>query len=311
MTRVLLAAQLFALVVLSLARTGHAEVPDLRRPLRLKQIEPLPEIKIDGKPVKIHTQGLKVTARYYLVTGRLETDPKRALLLRFPRRELTKFELTDITPDQDPNLDHPGGFDRDGAGVYWIPVSTSNPRGPTIIYGLVISDQQPLSAVRRHKTIRIEDHIGAIACLDSGTLLAANWDTKTIYWIDEQGTVTKELARNKFIARNPGWQLAVQDWKFDRKHGFLRAGGIDKSPRRTNNTPNAMVAVIDLKRQSIVDSIPFAPRAEVARPMTNEGMDWFADELFLLPEDFGEGARVFRFERKKGEPSAQPIELNP
>jgi hypothetical protein len=70
----------------------------------------LPNVSIDGESAIIHTQGLYVTDKHYLVTGRRETDPNRALLLRFSRADLRSYEFLDITtpPVNGVILDHPG-----------------------------------------------------------------------------------------------------------------------------------------------------------------------------------------------------------
>lgn len=259
---------------------------------------PLPAVEIDGQAAKVHTQGLFVTEDHYLVTGRLETRPKRAFLFRFSRKSPAEYEAAELTPpDQNGAvLDHPGGFDRDKNGVYWIPVSTSNRRGPTIIYGLTIAADRPLTeAITIHHSILVDDHLGALCCLENGELLVANWDTETIRWLKMAGKeskVRKQLARNQFIANDPDWFLAVQDWKYDRQRKLVVAGGIDKSPKAKKQA--AVLSEINLRKQS-VDSLKILPAMEgVARPLTNEGMALHGGDVFLLPEDLGRGAKILR-----------------
>jgi hypothetical protein len=76
---------------------------------------------------------------------------------------------------------------------------------------------------------------------------------------------------------------------------LLLAGGIDKSPKRPDGTSAATVSWIDLKERKTVFSKRLEPRDDVSRPLTNEGLAWFENELFLLPEDLGKGAKVLRF----------------
>lgn len=258
----------------------------------------MPEVKVEGQTVKIHTQGLYVTEQHWLVTGRLETKPKRALLIRIPRADPTRYEVVDLTPasDDSVSLDHPGGFDRDAAGVFWIPVSTSNRNGPTVLYGITIDAEKPLSrGISFSHSIRIEDHIGAICCLENGSLLGANWDTKAIHEISLAGK-TYRMKRKSWnaLVSQPDWQLAVQDWKFDPVSKTIAASGIDKSPKRDNAVSSALIAWIDTKSKT-TNSLRLEQRNDVSRPLTNEGMAILGDELFLLPEDFGRGAKLLRY----------------
>ena len=65
---------------------GHAQSSDAWRTLELQGIEPLPNIQVRGRGREDPYTGPKELPKsHYLVTGRLEKDPKRALLLRFPR----------------------------------------------------------------------------------------------------------------------------------------------------------------------------------------------------------------------------------
>ena len=55
-----------------------------------------------------------------------------------------------------------------------------------------------------------------------------------------------------------------------------------------------MVAMIDVVNGTS-KLIRLAPRPDVGRPVTNEGLALLQNELFLLPEDFGKGAKVLRY----------------
>lgn len=257
---------------------------------------PLPEVRVDGHLSVVHSQGLYVTKSHYLVTGRLETKPKRALLFRFSREDPAKYETMELTPPSQDGavLDHPGGFDRDKNGVYWIPVSTSNRRGPTIIYGITITDTEPLAEATIHCSLRFDDHLGALCCFEK-QLLVANWDTKTVYWLNTNGDVKKKLERDQLIGGDPEWFLAVQDWKYDRQRQLVVAGGIDKSPNPNAKQTVATLAWIDFKSKSVRSSRRFPPLQDTAKPLTNEGMAWFDGDLFLLPGDLGHDAKIFRF----------------
>ena len=145
-----------------------------------------------------------------------------------------------------------------------------------------------------HKAWDMEDHLGAICCLGNGVLLAANWDTLRIYRIDS-GT-GKTTAEKEWASMLPPDfpHLAVQDWKFDRSAGWLIASGIDKSKPSVSEARKAILAFIDLEKRTF-DIHRLPPRSDVARPLTNEGMVIVDGNLYLLPEDFGKGAKLLRF----------------
>lgn len=276
---------------------GCAQLAFAQPEWRVSSTERLPEVVVDAEKVKVHTQGLYVTGQHYLVTGRLETKPKRPLLFRFKRRERNEYEVLALSSSQmtELSLDHPGGFDRDADGVYWIPVSTSHPRGPTVVLGLELQDSEALSASVIRHAFRFDDHLGAICCLVDGTLLAANWDTKCIYQLDKTGKISKRWAREQFLQDGEKWTLAVQDWKFLPKQNLLLASGIDKSPALETDASKALLLWIDLEKRSTVAAQRLEAHEDVSRPLTNEGMAVFKNELFLLPEDLGRSAKILKF----------------
>lgn len=257
------------------------------------QAYPLPDVEIDGNKAKVHTQGLYVTPRDWLVTGRLETQPKRPLLFRFSRMNPGEYEIADLSVASDENvsLNHPGGFDRDENGLFWIPISSSNRRGPTVILGITIHEERPLDAMSVVSSIYFDDHIGAVCCVGEGRLLAANWDTKTVYQIE---TARRDIRVKKATEVSEAISgFAVQDWKYEAVSKRVLAGGIDKSPTRKPDQSEAMITWIDLLTGS-AKKLRLESRSDVTRPLTNEGLDWFDGELFLLPEDLGRGAKVLR-----------------
>jgi len=89
----LLAAQLGSQICLADEHSSRlAPLPELHYIDR----QSLPNFEIGGRPARIHTQGLFVTDRYYYVTGRLERNPKRPLLVRFDRANLSVVEHVDL-----------------------------------------------------------------------------------------------------------------------------------------------------------------------------------------------------------------------
>ena len=252
----------------------------------------LPEVEIDGQTVFIHTQGLYVTDDHYLVTGRLESKPKRSLLLRFSRKNLESYELIDIMPPpiDGATLDHPGGFDVDSKGRLWIPISTSHSRGPSLICRYVIEANKPLTPRKPDFSFRVDDHIGAICWLRDDSLFGANWDTKQVYLWSADGSQRTRIDRRQLFADSPRWQLAVQDWKSIEYQGkpLIIAGGLDK----TGVSSKAVIQVIDFEKRQVLQSLFPPHRQGVSRPMTNEGIAFHAGKIYLLPEDIGRGAKV-------------------
>ena len=303
---------MFRLFLISAAAIGHAAQLVSAQPapptLTFVSSDRLPPVKIDGETALVHTQGLWVSDDHYYVTGRLERRPKRALLFRFDRHNRQRYEHIDVTPNSpsrsSEKLDHPGGFDFFD-GYFWIPVAQSKPQGPSVIYRIKASPGQPLSQLKAEVAFIVEDHIGAIAYEPSTDLLyGASWDTKSIYIWNPRGELQRKIARAQLVKRNPRWQLAVQDWKHVPAGWFgspaIIAGGIDKSPHRIAADSNAVIEFLDMKAGTSLAEIRMPPVEGVTRPITNEGLAWHHDELFLLPEDLGRGAKVLRYRLDRG-----------
>jgi len=291
-------------VIAIVMHNGWRVAPAIAQSLELKYeaTEALPNFDIDGKPARIHTQGLFVTQRHYYVTGRLETPPRRALLLRFDRKNLNAVEFVDITPRQKKSddalrLDHPGGFDFDGQD-FWIPISASRPNSRTVILRFPHQPDKPLSASVGKVAFSWDDHIGAIACDSMAKeLYGANWDTKLVYRWRTDGTVMETIPRQELVRDDKAWAMAVQDWKGLGKQRIL-AGGIDKNRDRDPATSPALVAILHIPKRSKID-YAHVPRPEgTVQTLTREGLAVLGNRLFFLPGDLGQNARVFRYQWK-------------
>ena len=215
------------------------------------------------------------------------------MLLRFRRYESHTVETLDITPDpiDGQSLDHPGGFDVDSEGRFWIPLSTSDARGPSLVCRVTIAPDQPLAMCRSETVFRVDDHIGAMCCLGD-LIVGANWDTRHVYIWNTDGTEQRRIERRQLFDGGSEWALAVQDWKhFDRDgHSWTIAGGLDKS----GSAPQATIQWIDLVKRDVMQTFRFGEMLGVTRPITNEGLAVRGDTLFLLPEDIGRDAKVLR-----------------
>ena len=270
----------------------------------------LPEVRVNGKVAHIHSQGLFVTEQHYWITGRLDSaKPRRALLMRFPRGRDGDAEVLDITPDSlrgaaGEMLDHPGGFDVDAEGRFWIPVSTSHRRGPTLIACYRCDEDRPLSKATLESSFRFDDHVGALCHDRDESIFGANWDTKVVRRWRTGGKLIWQQNQSDLFAADKAWRLAVQDWKWIasteqsegeaaiRIEGLVVAGGLDKSAAAADR---AQLHWLDLSTREIVRKLVIPQRPGVKRAMTNEGMAIRNDVLFLQPEDIGAGARVLKF----------------
>ena len=269
-----------------------------RRSLDLEPVgrQVIPVFVVDGVPARIHTQGLYVTPRYYTLTGRLETPPRRALLIRVDRRDPRHVETLDITPSPlgGRRLDHPGGFDSDGQAL-WIPVAESRRGGGSVILRVPLRPADPLNAVTPEVAFTVNDHIGAIAVdPEAKRLYGANWDTELVYVWAFDGRLIERIPRAELVSDDPDWGLAVQDWKCVGP-GRVLAGGIDKSPDRDPSASPAVVAWLDLRQRLCLASARLPRPAGLDKPVTNEGLDLVEDQLYLLPGDLGEGTEVFQY----------------
>jgi len=262
--------------------------------------ERLRGFNVDGKPARIHTQGLFVTDRHLYVTGRLETKPKRAVFLRIGRGSDTRVEHIDLTPaaaaEQKTNgtLDHPGGFDFDGR-AFWIPVSASSPHSETTILRVACRPRAALKEANVDIAFRVDDHIGALA-FDrwSRRLYGANWDTKTVYVWTPDGTQIDRIGRDAMVTEDPGWALAIQDFKCVSKDRIL-AGGIDENPARAAAAPRAVVELLDVRRRERLARARLADPPGYDGTVTREGLAIQGDHVFLLPADLGQDVNVFRY----------------
>ena len=273
---------------------GSEAVPQLG----LVDSQVLPNHGPDGQRLRVHTQGLYVTQRFYYVTGRWERSPKRAILFRFAREDPRRFEALDITPPGSPGMDHPGGFDCDGTSL-WIPIGMSRPRSPTAVMRLVLDEDQPLHESQSEIAFHVDDHIGAIAWSHRREMLCgANWDTRHIYTWDTTGYLREKVSQAAFFAYqgdDRGMHLAVQDWKHLKlapQRELLVAGGIDKSPG--GGRPRALLQIFDPDSRTVLTRFNPVGRSYDG-PLTNEGMAVRDGTLFLVPADLGSDARIYRF----------------
>ena len=270
--------------------------------LKLKFLgkDSIPNIAIDGKPARVHTQGIFVTKESLYATGRLERPPKRALFFRFNRQNFEQFEYLDITPansgnsEEEAAQDHPGGFDYDGQS-FWIPVAVSKPSSSTTMIKIKTTLDKPFSAAMTEVAFRVNDHIGAIAVNKQSKLFyGANWDTKHVYTWDAEGNEQARIARDRLLPDQPNWALAVQDWK-GLPDGLLLAGGYNKDPQRDKALSRAVLDLLDIRQRKLLDRVHLSDPDGGDVSLTHEGMARLNNELFFLPGDLGDNAFLYRY----------------
>jgi hypothetical protein len=259
----------------------------------------IPAFLIDGQPVRIHSQGLYVTERFFFVTGRLEQSPKRALFLRISRSNPAEIEHVDITPRpdtahrEDP-ADHPGGFDFDGTH-FWIPISPSKPNSHALIVRFQHDPDSPLHEHRAETMFTFSDHIGALAIhSEKSRLMGVNWDAKTIYTWSTRGEFISAVPLGSLSRSDPETQFAVQDWKHIGS-GELLAGGLDKNRTLDSGSPRALVEIINLSNRQVLAQGRLSRPAGASHEVTNEGMALFDNTLYFLPGDLGSETSIYTY----------------
>jgi len=288
----------FSLYWITAAAAGTESVLEVE----LDHLVQLPAVKVDGQPIRIHTQGLFVDAWHIYVTGRLESRPKRPLLVRFERANPARYEVLDLTLHESEGptgqLDHPGGFDFDGRD-FWIPVARSKPAGPSAIVRIRRDTTRPLREWSPQVAFVVDDHIGAIAFeRASQRLYGANWDTRNIHIWQADGTPLETITRDAWIRTEPKWHIAVQDWKgvtsdWIGSPGAIVASGIDKSLSRDRNQSPARIEFYSPDRRERLARVHLPSAPGRSGLLTREGMCLHGNWLVLLPDDLSEGANLY------------------
>ena len=259
----------------------------------------IPAFRIDGQPVRIHSQGLHVTEHFYFVTGRLEQSSRRALFLRISRSNPAKIEHIDITPTPDivpqtDPADHPGGFDFD-CTHFWIPISPSKPNSHAVIVRFPHDPDLPLAQHRAETMFTFSDHIGALAVdPDRARVMGVNWDARTVYTWSTRGEFISAIPLWSLSRPDPETQFAVQDWKY-MGGGKILAGGLDKNKTLGTDSPGALVEIINLSNRQVLAQGRLSRPAGASHEVTNEGMALFDNTLYFLPGDLGSETSIYTY----------------
>lgn len=260
-------------------------------------VVPLAPLRIEGHPIRAHTQGLEIVDGQYWVTARQDdVVPRRALILRY-RDGDADWTAWNLTPEGGVLMDHPGGFQSDGHHL-WIPLAESRRGGRSRVraYPLTgfVAGQVPAPAVE----FTVDDHIGALAVSrNSDLLVGAAWDTDTVYVWDLKGTLKQTLGGTALrqlgvgAGKAAGGGLAVQDWKF--ADGILWACGLVPV---AGGAPISRLVGLNASWEPPprVRDLPKMLGVELGREAMAISGKW----IHFLPEDLGRTNRLFRIHRE-------------
>lgn len=217
-----------------------------------------------------HVQGLAATAKNYWITS-VDRLAKRGHVYRVDRasgKVTTERELTLGTQY------HPGGITL-AADALWAPVAEYRPRSTSTILKL-----DPMSLATQ-ASFTIDDHIGCLAVVDNGEILAANWDARTFHRLGTDGKKLGELA-NPRPAR-------YQDLKT--LGGQIVASG-------TELVDGQQIPVVDrLHPKTLALVSRWQPTGTLRTGGNNfcrEGCAIYDGQLLLMPED-GPQTTIYRF----------------
>jgi len=264
----------------------------------------LPELAINGKPARVHTQGLEIIQGSYFVTGRREdVQPRQALLLR-ARPKGTCWDVWNITPsanaERPTRLDHPGGMQFDGARL-WIPISQSKPNSSSTIAAFKLAKMVSGVSLTPEFEFSVKDHIGALAVAsDQRLLVGANWDTEKVYVWDWEGHLKKTMTSAELSPRGLGLKgrpetddgIAVQDWKVT-KQGLFASGLTKNSSNGQSVSRSRIILLKDFLEQTFQRRTIILPRHNGVE-LGREAMAVSQGIIYLIPEDLGQSNRLFR-----------------
>jgi hypothetical protein len=189
---------------------------------------------------------------------------------------------------------HPGGIESDGKNI-WVAVAQYRPNSSAIIYRV------DAATLEVHKQFEVTDHIGGIV-LDktNGHLVGNNWGSRRFYeWTQDGRTVQ--------TWDNPSQFIDYQDCQYV-PDGKMICGGITGLPQTpaaggTNATYElGGVAMIDLRKHSILNEIPFQQWSSAGHVMTRNPVKLAADgnhlTLWAAPDNGEEanGTEVFTYQ---------------
>ena len=218
-----------------------------------------------------HVQGLAVTEDVYYVSA-VDKENDRGWLFKIARESLALMERQELTEG---TLIHPGGIQVNGAHL-WVPNAEYDRDGPTRILAL---DPQSLEISR---SFDVDDHISLIASNGTDRLYGTNWDSVNFYVWDWDGNLIERVVSPT--------DMAYQDCEF--VDPYLMCGGTK------DHGSSGTIDFIDPASWTLVDRTEVG-QTGLGHRLTREGLSFFDDRVYLLPEDGPDSEiMIFRLCRK-------------
>lgn len=216
-----------------------------------------------------HVQGIAMDGIRLWVTA-VDRAAGKGWLFEYEPDTGRRLRATEISQGA---LIHPGGFDHDEDSL-WIPVAEYRPLSRTMI------QRRSKATLELLAGFEVPDHIGALAVLPDGLLLA-NWDAHRFYLYSREG-------RLLWTRPNPN-PARYQEIK--RRYGSIVAAGLAGQGAQARSVIEWLdpETLRPLRRET-------PGRTDRGVPLTNEGMDLRDGTLYLLPEDTPSRLFVFRLE---------------
>jgi len=216
-----------------------------------------------------HVQGIALDKDYVWVTS-VDAANKRGYVHQFVRATYRFERRVNVS---DGALFHPGGISVTGNSI-WVPVAEYRPNSSAVLLEL---DKQTLEVKRR---ILVKDHLGCVAVMPDGGLIAGNWGSRRFYVFDRKGKQTR-------VIDNPS-PNQYQDIKF--VDGMLVASGnLTKTTGAIDWYAWPSMKLIRSVQAGVTDK---------GRLYTAEAMALEGNDLYLLPEDGP--SRLFHFVLEEG-----------
>lgn len=218
-----------------------------------------------------HVQGLAVTEDVYYVSA-VDKENDQGWLFKIARESLALMERQELTEG---TLIHPGGIQVNGAHL-WVPNAEYDRDGPTRILAL---DPQSLEISR---SFDVDDHISLIASNGTDRLYGTNWDSVNFYVWDWDGNLIERVVSPT--------DMAYQDCEF--VDPYLMCGGTK------DHGSSGTIDFIDPASWTLVDRTEVG-QTGLGHRLTREGLSFFDDRVYLLPEDGPDSEiMIFRLCRK-------------
>lgn len=216
-----------------------------------------------------HVQGLAVGENRAWLTS-VDRAARKGFLFEYELESGRRLRAVEVQED---GMYHPGGIDQDEDSL-WIPVAEYRPDSRSVI------QRRSKATLELLGSFEVPDHIGALAVLPDGLLLA-NWDARKFCLYTRDGRLV-------WTRPNPN-PARYQELK--RRYGAILASGL----RGRGASAAAVIEWLDPDTLRPLQHETLG-RTDRGVPFTNEGMDYRDGLLYLVPEDAPSRLFVFRWE---------------